>query len=96
MTIVHCPTCQKEVVWSKTSLFRPFCSDRCRLIDLGSWADGSYAIPSNIPPEEDEEVSNHSEENYSFLKKYFASLLNSFRSNMHSLTKILFWKTIMG
>ncbi|QGM80481.1 DNA gyrase inhibitor YacG [Otariodibacter oris] len=39
MTIVNCPTCNKEVVWSPESKFRPFCSKRCRLIDLGEWAD---------------------------------------------------------
>ena len=36
--IVKCPTCHKEVEWSEKSKFRPFCSDRCRLIDLGEWA----------------------------------------------------------
>lgn len=31
--------------WSTDNKFRPFCSERCKLIDLGAWADGSYAIP---------------------------------------------------
>lgn len=35
---VKCPTCQKEVIWSKEQAFRPFCSERCKLIDLGEWA----------------------------------------------------------
>ena len=44
--IVKCPTCQKNVEWSKQSAFRPFCSERCRLIDLGEWADEKHAIPA--------------------------------------------------
>ena len=35
---VKCPTCHKEVIWSKEQAFRPFCSERCKLIDLGEWA----------------------------------------------------------
>lgn len=33
------------MVWSSDSLYRPFCSERCRILDLGGWADGSYSIP---------------------------------------------------
>ncbi len=43
--IVHCPQCDHPVTWNKTSLFRPFCSERCKLIDLGQWAKESYRIP---------------------------------------------------
>lgn len=43
--IVACPTCKKSVEWGEASPFRPFCSDRCRLIDLGAWADESYKVP---------------------------------------------------
>lgn len=42
--IVACPTCQTPVIWQAESVYRPFCSERCRLIDLGEWADGSRAI----------------------------------------------------
>lgn len=42
---VKCPTCQKEVQWSEKALFRPFCSERCKLIDLGEWAAEEKAIP---------------------------------------------------
>ena len=45
--IVKCPTCDKAVAWVALSKFRPFCSDRCRLIDLGEWADGKRYIPSD-------------------------------------------------
>jgi endogenous inhibitor of DNA gyrase (YacG/DUF329 family) len=40
-----CPICKKPASLAKENLFRPFCSDRCRLIDLGEWASGSYAVP---------------------------------------------------
>ncbi|MGQ0287057.1 DNA gyrase inhibitor YacG [Pasteurellaceae bacterium 22721_9_1] len=42
---VACPTCQKTVVWSPESPFRPFCCERCKLIDLGEWAAEEKAIP---------------------------------------------------
>lgn len=35
--IVKCPTCQRSVEWTAEQLFKPFCSERCRLIDLGEW-----------------------------------------------------------
>ncbi|MGP1666658.1 MAG: DNA gyrase inhibitor YacG, partial [Rhodanobacter sp.] len=35
---VECPTCGAPVEWKATNLNRPFCSDRCKLIDLGAWA----------------------------------------------------------
>lgn len=44
-TRVPCPTCGKKVPWVKTSTWRPFCSERCRLIDLGDWLDGARRIP---------------------------------------------------
>ena len=44
-TTVPCPTCGKAVVWSAEALWRPFCSERCRLIDLGDWLDENHRIP---------------------------------------------------
>lgn len=44
MTKVKCPTCDKDVVWSAASPFRPFCSERCKLIDLGDWAAEKHRI----------------------------------------------------
>ncbi|HQU14886.1 MAG: DNA gyrase inhibitor YacG [Chromatiales bacterium 21-64-14] len=53
---VQCPTCGRRVEWSARSPWRPFCSDRCRLIDLGAWLDGSRAIPgAPVPPESAED-----------------------------------------
>lgn len=45
---VPCPTCGKAVEWSQKSLFRPFCSKRCQLIDLGKWAEEEKRIPSDV------------------------------------------------
>lgn len=42
--IVRCPTCAKEVVWSPENVWRPFCSERCRRIDLGAWAAEEYRV----------------------------------------------------
>lgn len=44
MTTVNCPTCEKEVIWSPENKYRPFCSQRCRLIDLGEWASENRSI----------------------------------------------------
>ncbi len=41
---VSCPTCKKAVAWSDENAFRPFCSKRCQLIDLGEWANETYKI----------------------------------------------------
>ncbi len=42
---VTCPTCQKKIHWSSEEKFRPFCSERCKLIDLGEWASEKNVIP---------------------------------------------------
>jgi endogenous inhibitor of DNA gyrase (YacG/DUF329 family) len=43
--LVNCPQCGKPVPWSAGNPHRPFCSERCRLIDLGQWASESYRVP---------------------------------------------------
>lgn len=54
--VVSCPTCQQPVAWSEKSPWRPFCSERCRLIDLGEWADEGHRIAGDPhrPLDEDE------------------------------------------
>ena len=52
---VACPQCGRPVEWAATSRFRPFCSARCRMIDLGAWASESYRVPAEdddpgVPP----------------------------------------------
>jgi len=41
---VRCPQCGEMSVWSPENRWRPFCSERCKLIDLGCWADESYRV----------------------------------------------------
>ncbi|HEY8053277.1 MAG TPA: DNA gyrase inhibitor YacG [Steroidobacteraceae bacterium] len=43
---VKCPTCKRELDWA-TAPFRPFCSERCRLVDLGAWLTEQRAIPDD-------------------------------------------------
>ena len=43
--IVRCPQCGGESLWSAENKYRPFCSERCKLIDLGAWASESYRVP---------------------------------------------------
>ncbi|ADJ27370.1 DNA gyrase inhibitor YacG [Nitrosococcus watsonii] len=42
---VNCPTCGRETLWSEENPWRPFCSERCRLIDLSDWAAENHRIP---------------------------------------------------
>lgn len=52
LTSVKCPICKKQVKTSEPDF--PFCSDRCRTIDLGKWASGGYVIPSPLSDTESE------------------------------------------
>ncbi|MDO5059720.1 MAG: DNA gyrase inhibitor YacG [Neisseria sp.] len=54
--VVKCPNCRTEVEWLPENRYRPFCSERCRLIDLGAWADESYRVES-APTDDFEEFS---------------------------------------
>jgi len=49
---VNCPTCGTPVAWELANRHRPFCSERCRLIDLGAWASESYRIPAESQQED--------------------------------------------
>ena len=59
---VRCPICKKEVRKSDNEF--PFCSERCRIIDLGKWASGGYVISSPVQdtsedaPEDDKSKQN--------------------------------------
>jgi len=48
MSFVRCPTCRKEIAWEGNP-YRPFCSERCKLVDLGNWASERYRIPEKDP-----------------------------------------------
>lgn len=47
---VSCPTCGTPVAWLPANRFRPFCSERCKLIDLGAWADENYTVAAQEEP----------------------------------------------
>lgn len=49
--IYPCPQCKTPIQWRGDNPWRPFCSERCKLIDLGAWANEEHAIPAE--PEED-------------------------------------------
>jgi endogenous inhibitor of DNA gyrase (YacG/DUF329 family) len=59
---VACPTCKKETIWSDQNKYRPFCSERCKLIDFGDWADGKHVIAGEATHHE--EVDQDEESNY--------------------------------
>lgn len=51
---IVCPHCGKKDTWKKENLARPFCSERCKLIDLGDWAKENHCIAGDpIPTPED-------------------------------------------
>lgn len=43
--VVNCPQCGTAVAWDSANPYRPFCSERCKMIDLGAWASESYRVP---------------------------------------------------
>lgn len=51
--IVACPRCGKEHQWDTNNSFRPFCSERCKMIDLGKWANEEYRVAQ--PADQDEQ-----------------------------------------
>jgi len=57
---MKCPICKKEVEFG--SPLMPFCSDRCRLIDLGMWSNEEYRIPSSQPATPSEKLAQEDED----------------------------------
>jgi endogenous inhibitor of DNA gyrase (YacG/DUF329 family) len=53
---IKCPTCKRKTEWQNNP-YRPFCSERCKLIDLGAWASEEYVIESRLDDETGEEPS---------------------------------------
>ena len=54
--VVACPQCGRKVEWTPESRWRPFCSERCKLIDLGEWAAESYRVPE-VEPTDPEDLA---------------------------------------
>jgi endogenous inhibitor of DNA gyrase (YacG/DUF329 family) len=53
-----CPVCKRVTVYSEDNPYRPFCTKRCKLIDLGAWLNGAYSIAA----EEDDSENSLSDE----------------------------------
>ena len=64
MPTFECPTCEKTFSVRRTAdaPFRPFCSKRCKMIDLGRWLDGRYKISEPVAPADLEETCPDDEE----------------------------------
>ncbi len=63
MRKIKCPECGAETIWENNE-YRPFCSERCKLLDLGAWASGEYGLPvepTNLTEEELAELEKLSE-----------------------------------
>jgi endogenous inhibitor of DNA gyrase (YacG/DUF329 family) len=56
--IVSCPTCGASVEWTQAATHRPFCSERCKLIDAGAWASEAYRVPVSESPDGEERDRN--------------------------------------
>ncbi|MDQ7990538.1 MAG: DNA gyrase inhibitor YacG [Candidatus Dactylopiibacterium sp.] len=53
--VVACPTCGKPVVFAPSSRYRPFCSERCKLMDIGAWASEQYRVEGQDEPLSDDD-----------------------------------------
>ena len=70
---VSCPQCKKAVLWQASSEFRPFCSKRCQLIDLGEWAEEGHKIsqPIQVDSTLSEEMLDALEDEFILNNKFF-------------------------
>ena len=50
--IVICPACGGDSLYGPQNAFRPFCSERCKQIDLGAWASERFRMPADAPPDD--------------------------------------------
>lgn len=50
--VVACPRCGGDSVFAPANPYRPFCSQRCRMHDLGAWASESFRMPAEAPPDD--------------------------------------------
>jgi endogenous inhibitor of DNA gyrase (YacG/DUF329 family) len=50
--IVRCPACSGDSIYAPSNPYRPFCSERCKGMDLGAWASESFRVPDETPPDE--------------------------------------------
>ena len=50
--IVRCPTCGGDSIYAPSNAYRPFCSARCKGVDLGAWASEEFRMPAEAPPDD--------------------------------------------
>lgn len=55
MPLVKCPLCGRQVEYEGNE-FRPFCSERCKLLDFGAWADEDYSLPAETSELTEEDI----------------------------------------
>jgi endogenous inhibitor of DNA gyrase (YacG/DUF329 family) len=52
LRLVNCPNCGGDSVYAPSNPYRPFCSERCKKMDLGAWASESFRVPAEAPPDD--------------------------------------------
>jgi uncharacterized protein len=52
LRIVPCPACAGDSIYAPSNRYRPFCSERCKNLDLGAWASESFRVASDEPPDD--------------------------------------------
>lgn len=73
---VDCPTCHKHVQWSESNPFRPFCSERCKLIDLGEWASEEHRIAGEPAVPNIDQIDDMSDEEIAKVMQYIIKQKN--------------------
>ena len=65
MPIIRCPICNQKITPEhyRHSPFSPFCSERCKMIDLGNWLDQRYTVPVEQPDQDDLDPAQGSQSN---------------------------------
>ena len=62
--MVNCPRCGTATPWSEANAYRPFCSERCKLIDFSRWANEEYRVPGqNSSPADGDELPTEDKAN---------------------------------
>ena len=72
---MKCPTCGKKVDW-KDNPYRPFCSERCKLVDLGKWVNEEYRVPGREVPSDP--ASNENQEDSAGLHERYTATIAIF------------------
>lgn len=55
---IKCPVCDKKAEWSENQ-WRPFCSERCRNVDLGKWFDEDYRVAGEFAPDPEQQAEQN-------------------------------------